>query len=263
MNKVMRQLGVHRLVWMPLRCWKEGETPSHYERLLVEGQYIWLWDPELNERGRQTGGTPEPVRRYADMMVLGKRHRTRQLMKFRNKRPARSFVVKDQEEVNRTKLEEGRLALQKHNRFLPFLTRLQRRPLKRQHGFDTLGTVQRLRGMSVADLTHLLEMGERILDGTSRSIFLRNFRLIMSSNSRVIAVTMNLKSPAFAAKGFEKKLLGRLRSWVKEWRHAGILVICSVRIVACSADSLLSALLGPGSGWRNQSDRVGLLPLRT
>ena len=49
-------------------------------------------------------GTPEPVRRYADMMVLGKRHRTRQLMKFRNKRTARSFVVKDQEGVNQTKL---------------------------------------------------------------------------------------------------------------------------------------------------------------
>ena len=134
-------------------------------------------------------------------------------------------------------LEEGRLALQGHNRLLPFLTRLQRRPLRKQHGFEEFGSVQRLRSMSVADLTHLLEMGERILDGTSRSILLENFRLIMGSNSRVIAVTMNLKSPAFAAIGFEKKLLGRLRSWVEQSRHAGALVICSVRVVASSAGS--------------------------
>ena len=123
-NLVMRQLGAHRLCWRPIRCWADEDRPGHHERLLAEGDLIWVWDPELNDRGRQTGGTPEPLRRYGDMMVLGKKHRTRHLIKFRNRKAARTFVIKDQNEVNAKKVEEGRVALQRHHRLLPFLTRL-------------------------------------------------------------------------------------------------------------------------------------------
>ena len=125
---------------------------------------------------------------------------------------------------------------------MPLLIGLQRRLLKRQHGFGKLGVVKTLREMPMLDLVHIVEMGEIILDSTARSIFLKNFRKIMASNSRVISVGANIKSPVFMVPGYEKRLLRKLQNWVKEWRHAGVFILCSLRIVSNASQSLVSGL---------------------
>ncbi len=47
-NQVMSKLGVHRLVWLPLRTWNVNERTTKIQRLAMEGEFIWLWDPDLN-----------------------------------------------------------------------------------------------------------------------------------------------------------------------------------------------------------------------
>ena len=81
LNQVMSKLGGQRLVFVPIKVWSE-DTPK-IQRLFLEGQYIWTWNPSLNDRGKGDGVGQDSLAKFGEFLLLGKRKRTRQLMKFR------------------------------------------------------------------------------------------------------------------------------------------------------------------------------------
>jgi len=244
-NAIMASLGAHRLVWLPLYCWEEGPTtppPSHYERLLVEGEFIWLWDPFLNEKGKQGLKETNELSYYGMSMILGRKRRTRQLLKFRRRSTAKVYVIKDKATNEAETKEQGRRATRRRNLLFPLLIRLSRRPLKRQHGFDELGAVKKLRALEARDLKHLLDLAEHALDGTSRSIFMGNFKMILRNGTKICTLRFQVKSPIFATKGFERAVLRQLRGWCADWVEKHVVIMLQVRLVASSSRSMLGTL---------------------
>ena len=174
------------MVWLPLKCWK-GD-PEKIERLTIEGQYIWLWNPELNVTGK--GGDPtDPLNAFGRALVLGRRNRTRQLLKFRRRSAEKTFFITSEKEKIHAKdsaaVKEGQLSAERRIRLYTVLMRMQRRPWVKQHNFDQQRTVVAVRGYTITELYTLLTLACQALDSAGRSIFFRNFRLIMKDEDRV------------------------------------------------------------------------------
>ena len=78
---VMAKLGGQRFISPPLKVWSRDSTKI--ERLYLEGEFIWRWNPSLNDRGKGEETKADGLGKLGEFLLLGKRRRTRQLMKFR------------------------------------------------------------------------------------------------------------------------------------------------------------------------------------
>jgi hypothetical protein len=71
---------------------------------------------------------------------------------------------------------------------------------------------------------------------------MKNFRMIMAGQSKVVTLGVNIRSPALQIQGFEKQVLQDLQRWTRQWKRAGVLVLLTVRLVAAASQSMISAL---------------------
>jgi len=94
-NKELARLGPHRAIWVPVRCWGNQDV-SKYERLLIEGQYIWMWGPSMNKAGTN-GGNVGALERFGEALVIGRRRKARQLVKFRRQNTLKHFTISAEE----------------------------------------------------------------------------------------------------------------------------------------------------------------------
>jgi hypothetical protein len=254
-TKEMARLGAARMLWMPLRVWPVEAKVEKIVRMASEGEAILRMEANLNEKGKHGTATPAGLSRYGEYLVIGKRKRTRQLIKFRRNVTAHKYTMQGEGTVARrvppaiggfdpieTKKEEAKRTLERWNKLFPLMIRLQRRPLKKQHNFGAMRSVISLRGLEAKELGAIVELAQTTLDATGRSIFMKNFRMIMAGQSKVVTLGVNIRSPALQIKGFEKQVLQDLQRWTRQWKRAGVLVLLTVRLVAAASQSVISAL---------------------
>ena len=195
LNTVMSRFGGQRLTFVPLRVWDRGTTKI--ECFYVEGEYIWTWNPSLNDRRKGESSTG-PLGKLGEFLLLGRRRRTRQLLKFRLRGAAKTFVVETHGRGAKDPAVarlEGLQEQQRQHSLFPLIMRMQRRPLKRQHNFEALKTVQHVRSLNARSLRTLLKLAQSVLDAVGRSIFFTNFREIMKGAQSVVFPALNIKTP--------------------------------------------------------------------
>jgi len=108
--------------------------------------------------------------------------------------------------------------------------------------FNGLGAVRQLRALAVKKIARLLQLAQTILDKTGSSIFMKNFRLILRKSTTIIPLAVQVKSPLFSLRGYEKTILQRLRAWAASIRKGGVVVIMRARLTASAAGSLMSLM---------------------
>lgn len=82
--KFMKMEGRSRLIWMPLITWDDSileNRPTKSTRLVAEAWEVYQRQSELNNLGKNYGAEEADV--FAERMMLGRRKRGRQLLKFR------------------------------------------------------------------------------------------------------------------------------------------------------------------------------------
>jgi hypothetical protein len=246
------------MTWLPLRTWKRDEKPDKIERMSEEGGFIWEVDPVLNELGKAAGGTA--LGRYGDAMILSKRKRSRQLLKFRKSGAVREYAIST-DSVDTNVKTEGVRDRMKQRVLFPLLMRMQRRPIKELTGFEDLKTVTTLRNLTVKNLTRLLQLAQGVLNRTSKSIFMVNFKSMMKKTGKVVSLGVQMKTPLFALKGFEKQALRRIRTWCSTWRRQGIVVLVHLKMVQAAAPSIIS-LMDTSQKWAKKSVGEAMCPCK-
>jgi hypothetical protein len=139
-------------------------------------------------------------------------------------------------------LAEGVQANRRRCYLFGILLRLQRRPLKRQHKFDELRTVTKVRELKISEIAQLVSMGQLILDEATRSIMMRNLRMILQDMDHVALIGITVRSPLMGVKGVQKGVLDEVERWCRAWRTRGLLVLVNVRATTAAAPSMLSRL---------------------
>ena len=71
-NSIMSRLGGQRLLFIPLRVW---DRETKIERLYIEGEFIWTWNPSLNDRGKEDSSRGS-LGKFGEFLLLGRRKRS-------------------------------------------------------------------------------------------------------------------------------------------------------------------------------------------
>lgn len=119
LNRILRRLGVHKIIWYPLMFWIGA--PTRRQRMFEEGWLIYERQPPMNDAGRDFNDPT--MSRLGQAVVFSRRKRKRQLMKFRKpeKRGTSVFSIFKVPEQKR---------MRDHLSLLPIILRFARRSWK-------------------------------------------------------------------------------------------------------------------------------------
>lgn len=235
-----RKNGVQKLTWLPLYSWPEGPgttPPSKSDRMEEEGWMIFERQSDLNTAGRSRGEEQKNV--MGERMLLGRRRRTRQLMRFRHKK--KNEIIQTFDPANRQQRPT-------QCKILPIVMRMARRPWKASTDMDTMRVVRRLRELTPKMVSRLMALAQTVLDPTGRSIFQQNIQKAFRNSSKIAIMNVTLRSPLFAVKGVEEKVLQQLRRWLHRWSKQGITVLLRTTLALRKGQSIMS-ILDSSSAW--------------
>jgi hypothetical protein len=127
----LRQLGPHKLIWLPLKSW--DREASKFERLEAEAEMIWTRNPKLNAIGAKNWQA-EDRRRFEGELVFPKR-RQFHLVKSLMDKQARGLNAQEREVRRAEKEKQARTRLEAKSRVCQTVARLARRPLAKGTNF--------------------------------------------------------------------------------------------------------------------------------
>lgn len=251
--KFMKSAGRSKLIWLPLITWDDSievTRPTKSTRLVSEAWEVYQRQSELNNLGKHYGEEKADV--FAERMMLGRRKRDRQLLKFRlaphddqlllptpgksaphqrmrpplthnasqhHTTPITPAVSSNMRTHSFDGLREGPKCVD-YLRWLPLVIRLSRRPWFYTKDLYKLVAVKRLRTLGTRDVSKLVGLAHLTLDTQSRSIFWNNLKLVMRGLQNITIQRVRVKSSALALPTFEKKVLTGLRRWLNQWQKS-------------------------------------------
>jgi hypothetical protein len=84
---------------------------------------------------------------------------------------------------------------------------------------------------------------------------------MMKKTGKVVSLGVQMKTPLFALKGFEKQALRRIRTWCSTWRRQGIVVLVHLKMVQAAAPSIIS-LMDTSQKWAKKSVGEAMCPCK-
>lgn len=270
--KYMRAHGPQCLTWMPVRTWNSNQRPPTKSERLVEESFEICWrQSSLNDVGKSFGEEKADV--FFERLMVGRRKRGRQLMKFRIGIRKEVWTTNLESDTNiisnssdflpceimgkrvnvdrkppRAQRNSVRPTSGEYLKWLPVVVRLARRPWAVTPEFRNLRIVKRLRELNHRQLTRVLGLAHMALDVQGRSIFWVNLRNCMKGRENIAVLNVKIKSAALAQSAIEKLVLKGLRRWMGNWNKAGVLIMLRATIVQAGAQSLIS-MLDTSSSW--------------
>lgn len=231
-HRQIRRLGTCRTIWLPVSSWSAGTTK--HQRLKQEAELIETFDTSWNGTGVKAG--PMMEGRFGEVLLMGKRKEFRDLVKFRRRR-GEAAVIHTGGEVADTGNERRR-----RKAMAAWVARLIRRPLKKQRNFDELGIVKKLRSMHDREVLRVIRMVQEHYEGSSRSIGMKNIKMILSGQSRLAVFCISIRSPIFAIRGAKASVVSAVKKWVSALQKKELVVYATVRCTAAATPSLLDVL---------------------
>lgn len=234
--KYMRKMGPERFVWFPLKTWRDVPGRDNTKaavpkvtRLQEEASFIFERQATLNKVGRT--GSSDEANEQGDRLIVCRRLRDRQLMKFRTPSPTPHIV---------SETPYRRRTLPQH--LIGVATRLGRRPLKVLPNFNELLVVRRVLSFNHGRVIQLIRLIQTVLDATTGSIALFNLKLILRQVDRINVTQLTLRNPIFSIPKCESLIVSWCKKWVRRWSTAETTTLLYLKISASKSPSTMGIL---------------------